>query len=316
MALLAVGQVFTRRSWRGGRAVGCAIVLTVAGPASAEEEADACLVAFDEAQSQREAGELVAAKASLKRCSEAACRQVVREQCSIWLVEVDQQLATIELTVQGPDGTPLPDAQLSIDGALRPLEEGPVELTPGRHTFRASHPDYAPIEQEVELVSGPRAEPLVLRLTPKPAPPSPEPLPRPVPAPAPILPPALPSPAPRVSGPQPESSPGVDWYLGAGVWAGVAGASFVVAGITGGISLVRGDDLETSCAAGDAVACSADELREAQTIADVSTATFVIGGLASAGAITFAILGATEEDEPSMTVGFMAPGTLTLFGHW
>jgi hypothetical protein len=90
----------------------------------------------------------------------------------------------------------------------------------------------------------------------------------------------------------------------------VGAASILVGAVTGGLSLSITGDLQASCAAGICPPNERGRLDSANALANVSTATFVIGGLAAAaGVVLIAVspgkpkTGAAVTVEPWVSAG-------------
>ena len=154
-------------------ALGCAALLGGTSVARAEEAPDkaACVAALDEAQASRAGRKLIASRASYVRCSHEACPDMIRDDCSKGLREVDEALPTLVLsaTVDGRDAT---DARVMLDGErLGGLDGRALSVDPGPHVARFERPGSGPVEVKIvaregeknRLVTGtfviPRAEP-------------------------------------------------------------------------------------------------------------------------------------------------------------
>jgi hypothetical protein len=102
------------------------------------------------------------------------------------------------------------------------------------------------------------------------------------------------------------------------LWSGVAatavgGALLVVGAATGAAHLAEVSDLETRCIDGHCPVSDAEEADRAKALADASTATFVIGGVAAAAGVV--LLTIHFVDQPEASVGTrLSPTGLALFG--
>jgi hypothetical protein len=116
-----------------------AMLLVATGARAADKKA--CTKAFVEAQRLRKSNELVAAREALVTCGQDACPEVVRDKCVEWLPEVEQEIPTVVLVVQTPDGADLPDAAARIDdgGPSHAIDGKPIPLDPGEHVFEFSY---------------------------------------------------------------------------------------------------------------------------------------------------------------------------------
>ena len=115
----------------------------------------ACVAALDSAQASRAGRKLIEARASYVTCSHEACPDMVRDDCSKGLREVDEALPTMTLSasVDGKDAT---DAKVILDGNR--LEGGldgrAIPIDPGQHIVRFERPGSAPVDVKVVAREG------------------------------------------------------------------------------------------------------------------------------------------------------------------
>lgn len=172
--------------------VACAVaafVTTHESAARADEIATACLAAHQDAQTQRIAGSLRAARDSLLACGDPSCPAVLREDCTGWLEAVDKSMPTVVVDARDRNGRDLTEVKVFCDGEPRAqkLDGKGIDVDPGARTFRFvfADPSVPPVEQEVVIREGEKSRLLTVRFE-YPAPPPPQ-LERPVPASAVIL---------------------------------------------------------------------------------------------------------------------------------
>lgn len=93
-----------------------------------------CGAGYEGGQRQRSDGKLLAARDAFRTCSRD-CSASLAKQCVEWLDEVEREIPTIVLSVEGDDRT---DVRVTLDGApLRDSLDGrPVEVDPGPHVVR------------------------------------------------------------------------------------------------------------------------------------------------------------------------------------
>lgn len=129
-------------------ALGVAAVLASA-PAGAEEASVAspesaatapkveCVGQLDRAQSLQTARKLREARTSYLACSAPSCPELVREDCSRSLVELDAALPTVVFSVRA-EGHDVSDARVLLDGEAvsSALDGHAVALDPGSHVVR------------------------------------------------------------------------------------------------------------------------------------------------------------------------------------
>ncbi len=123
-------------------ALAAALVLASA-TAGADETASAvapkaeCVSQLDRAQSLHTARKFREARASYLACSAAACPDVLREDCSKSLVELDGTMPTVVFSARA-DGRDVTDARVLLDGEAisSALDGHAVTLDPGTHVVR------------------------------------------------------------------------------------------------------------------------------------------------------------------------------------
>src|ERR1700730_16863640 len=122
------------------------------GPAAAADKA-AGVAAAEAGQRLRKQGHLVSAREQLVVCASPECPQVVSQDCTGWLGEVQRSMASFIVKVRDPRGELLSDASVSLDGAIvaeRTLT-GTIEVDPGDHVFGCERVGFAPAERRVHL---------------------------------------------------------------------------------------------------------------------------------------------------------------------
>jgi len=145
--------------------------------ALAGEDVVACVKAAEDAQTDRSAHRLLAAREGLVQCAQASCPSVVRTDCAFWLSEVDKLLPTVVIEARDQAGADLIDVHVTVDGnTLTDRLDGlALPLDPGIHQFRFTTADAPPVERQVVIREGEKGRPVVVTLAPAPpAPPSDE----------------------------------------------------------------------------------------------------------------------------------------------
>lgn len=104
--------------------------------ASAAPKAE-CVGQLDRAQSLRSAHKLREARASYIACSAASCPELVREDCSKSLVDLDAAMPTVVFSARA-GGHDVTDARVLVDGEAiaSALDGRAVALDPGNHVVR------------------------------------------------------------------------------------------------------------------------------------------------------------------------------------
>jgi hypothetical protein len=116
------------------------LCLAVTSGARAELPADvsACVAAHSEAQRLRMGGQLVAAREQVLACAQRECPALVANDCALWLPELDAELPSVVLAVEGGDGQDLLDVRVfANDRLLTQRADGrALLLDPGSYQFR------------------------------------------------------------------------------------------------------------------------------------------------------------------------------------
>lgn len=125
------------------------------GPAAAAPNKAACVEALDKAQASRAGRKLLAARSSYVTCSHEACPDMIRDDCSKGLREVDEALPTLVLSasVDGHDAT---DAKALLDGERLTggLDGRAIPVDPGPHVARFERPGSGFVEVKVVAREG------------------------------------------------------------------------------------------------------------------------------------------------------------------
>jgi hypothetical protein len=116
----------------------------------------ACAAAAEEGQRLLKAHKLVGAREQLLVCSSKDCPEIVVQDCTQWLGEVERGIASVVFRAVDAQGRPLDGVRVSENGVVvaDPAGRAPVEVDPGSHVFRFERRSYAPAEQHVELGEG------------------------------------------------------------------------------------------------------------------------------------------------------------------
>ncbi len=266
--------------------IATALLATLWSNASAADEpSDACIAAFESAQTLRQAGRLLEARATLIQCAQAECPGALVQQCSAWYDEVERDTPGFVVTATDA-GRDVIDVRVIADGTViaESLTGVELRLDPGPHVLRFEMPGKAPREQQVLLRVGERRRNIEVVFDPPP--PAHAPLPPPPPAP-----PPLPSPRAVERG----------WEATPLFWIGL-GALAVGGGVgtaTGLVALSRADALEDACARDG---CTSEEIADGEVVAHVSTAAFALAGAGAVLLTIGAVLGIPEAESGAVIV--------------
>lgn len=199
-------------------------------PALSEPSRAQCLSDHEQAQDARLAGQLLAARAALRKCSAAGCPSLVSRDCVQWLSDVEQQLPSVIFRA-AKDGEDV--VQLRVREGDKLLTESltgsPLELDPGPHHFVAELPGFPAQDATYVLQAGDKGRVVRFDFS------SPKPLP-PVEAPKPPAAEPLPVPMHR-------PIPKLTYALG-----GVSLAATVTGAVLGGLALSKRQDVREDCA--------------------------------------------------------------------
>jgi hypothetical protein len=123
-------------------------------------ESEACFEAAEHAQPLLKDRKLRAAARELTVCARDVCPRAARTDCRAWLDELSRAQPTVVFRAREsrPAGdVAVDDVRISVDGeSLVPqrIDEAPVPVDPGSHTFRFEHGDFPPIDQHLDLREG------------------------------------------------------------------------------------------------------------------------------------------------------------------
>jgi hypothetical protein len=126
---------------------GAAIALMfVARAAFATPTSSECVDADTAGQVHRRQGRLLAARADLSTCADAACPDMIRADCRGRLAELTRAVPSIS-AVANVTGSGF----LTLDGASIPLDGAPVDTDPGPHELTLTVAGHEPVTQRFDL---------------------------------------------------------------------------------------------------------------------------------------------------------------------
>ena len=101
---------------------------------------DQCITANENGQTLRQGGKLREARALLLVCVDPRCPDLVRDDCSERLNELDRSIPTIVFSAKGAADADLATVKVTMDGApfTERLDGSPIAVDPGEHTFEFS----------------------------------------------------------------------------------------------------------------------------------------------------------------------------------
>jgi len=253
-------------------------------PARADDKID-CIQAFDKGQALRNDQKLVESASTLLVCARDVCPAMVRKDCDDLLQRTQKDVPSLVFAAKSPTGADLVAVKIYVDGTLvAPTLDGrAVHVNPGAHAVRFETEGAKPIEQTILAREGEKDRSISVQFE---APPPPVVTPPPVVAPPPPTPIPMPHETMRSS---PAKSSPLRWI---GVAVGAAGV--VSLGIGAGLAVAaksKWDDAVKQCGAGCLPGSPAYATRgDANTLADVSTATVIAGAVLVAGGVALFIV--------------------------
>ena len=268
---------------------------------------DRCIASFESAQPERSAGHLIEARRLLAECSAEACPDFVRDKCIGWYQEVNGTIPSLVVSATGPDGADRSGVKVTLDGEVvaERLDGQPIELDPGEHRLLLEMAGHPSRELRILAKAGERQRLLEVPFV----------------AAAAAAPDTGPAPdRPKAVEPDERSSETMDDGPSPLFWValGVGGVGLVVGGVTGAMALSQGSDLKDRCAAGG---CdqqnSGDDLAAANTVADVSTVSFVAGGvLAAVGLVGLIVQSGDDGGQGARIEPLLGPGIAGVRGSF
>ena len=265
-------------------AIGVAATL-LSSPALAADVKRECVDASTEGQTNRDAGQLLKARDQFLVCSRDACPAVVRSSCSRWLSEVEQQVPSVVIRAADSSNTDITDGSATIDGVKFPLDGKPIPLDPGKHVVVVDVEGGAHLEKKLLLAAGEKSRLIELRV--------------PATAPAP--------PAEAVSKPSEQKPPATRSSIPTGAWV-LGGVGVVALGSFGFFALSAKKELnqlKDNCSP----SCADSQTDVGRTDALIADISLGVGGLALAGAVTWALLGSSKPDDTAQATQLLLTPT-------
>jgi hypothetical protein len=136
------------------------------GPAAAGQDRHACFAAYERVQLAMRRSHLLEAREAASVCLADTCPSALRADCGEWLKDVESRLPSIVVECTTPDGKPVTDVRLRLDG--RSWKEQPdgtaSDVDPGEHVLRAERTFGAPIDVRVVVAEGRKAQRVVIQI--------------------------------------------------------------------------------------------------------------------------------------------------------
>lgn len=118
------------------RALFASALLLVPASASAEPK-DACIVAYEQTQTLRKDGKLVAARAQAEICAQSTCPALLTKDCTRWMSELEASTPSVVFEARNEAGAAFTDVRVSMGGEVLAsrLDGKPIAIDPGKHVF-------------------------------------------------------------------------------------------------------------------------------------------------------------------------------------
>lgn len=124
------------------------------------DERQQCFASYEQAQRDRLAGKLQAARSQLVQCARDECPDLLRSDCVRWLSEVEASLPTVVFSVRGRDGCSATQVRVYADAQLvaQQLDGKALALDPGAHHFRFELADGTSIQRRFVVLEGEKTQ--------------------------------------------------------------------------------------------------------------------------------------------------------------
>jgi hypothetical protein len=247
------------------------------GTANATDKAQ-CAAAAEVGQRLTKAHKLVAAREQLLICSSKDCPDVISQDCTQWLGEVDRSFASVILKPVDEAGHRLDNVHVTENGVVvsEHAGDGAIEVDPGAHIFRFERGDLEPAEQHAQLDEGRRNQEIVVTMR---------------------LRPVAPPPPPPIH--EAPSSGSGGFLAGAIVTTALAVVGVGLFAGFGASGVVDESALRKSCAP----FCTSSDVAPVSTKFAIADAALITGGVAAVAAVVFWIVW-NQHHSPDKHVGF------------
>jgi len=234
----------------------------------------ACVAAAQEGQELRDAKKLGEAREKLLSCAQSACPEVIRNDCTGWLADVEARRSSLVFSVKDASGNDLADVKVSAGGTIivEKLDGSAVFLDPGEYTlvFEAGGKQ---AEKKVIVAEGQKARAIDV---------------------------VIGEPATKPAAPSVSAEGGV--YVPPIVLVSIGAAGLAAFAALQGIAQGEYAELEDGC--GATKSCTDDDVSGTRTKFIASGVMLGVGGAAVATAVILWIVDATSEKAPPQATAF------------
>jgi hypothetical protein len=194
------------------------------------------------------------------------------------------------------------EARVVLDGRVLSASEidTPFPVDPGKHEMLARAEGHQETKHTVTLAEGAGVTRVVIELPPVVAPPPPAPA----------------SPRPRSTPARAMVAEPIYWPAGVALALGLSGMT--VGTVCGIVAASTVEDVRSRCIGNECLASDGPLIERAGTLADVSTVTFIVGGIGVGAGVVLAILPPTRDmpATPRTMVLQVGPNAFTLRGRF
>jgi len=134
------------------------------------DDKQVCVDAYAKAQELKDTSSLLAARESLRACSNAACTAFIVKDCTDWLATIEREIPSVVFAVKTATGEHVTD--VFVTTASNPSFRGnvdgrPRELDPGKYTFEFSAQDGRKAVVDAVVLNGQKNQLVVATLAAK-----------------------------------------------------------------------------------------------------------------------------------------------------
>lgn len=257
--------------------------------ASADETKASCIDANARAQDSWRNNRFSDARAQLRRCADATCPELVRDDCAKRLDDLGQAQPTIIFEVKDQTGNDVPAVAISVDG--QPLAGAApgteVAVDPGTHSFTFELKE-GKAGAKLVIVEGIKMRRVPVVMTPA----------------------GVTSTTPDAGATKASGPPVLLW-----VAFGVGAAGLVVGGVAGALGFADAGSAKGHCNGNACTPPAQSPINDAKSMATISDIGFVVAGVGTAVGVGLLVWGRPEHSTPSASL-VVGPYSLRVEGTW
>jgi hypothetical protein len=291
-------------------------LLATRGARAADPTTADCVSATEASFKSGNEHKLRAERSQLLTCASSSCPSDIRKECVRRVQELSQQIPTIIFGAKDASGADLSAVRVTMDGEVlaERLEGTALSIDPGEHMFTFETAGRPTVTKTLVIQQAQKDRREVVTFA------------TPTVAPSPVLPSPTPAPPPtNILVPTTTTSPPTSTASGHGL-----GMQKILALVAGGVGVVgvgvgtafgvvamsKKNDAQNACPTGScATQADANLWSDAGSAGNVSTAAFVLGGVALAGGVVLWFTAPSGRSAGSTQVGLGLRG-LQVKGAW